>query len=337
MSYTLRTFLCLSLVASSFCPVGALALSGKEKAPIEYPESGKVIANPPKRRDFYQIETVNALYLLQYTKTTGFHLGSGEFNFNGKPVEIGDTVQFRVEGEWAYIPAANGEEGKLQIFTAELKTIPPAAPSPVSPSASGQSTSRSAPEAIVTGSGIHIMGQKQVGWSTNPSSVGTASFSAPRFAPPIAAASPSAPVIATGPVMAIPATGGAPVLVTPTGPVGGGVVTGIPVTGGAPIVGIPTGPVMGAPMGAPRPGGGGGGGPRWVHLLRLQSGNKMFQLECSRKPCEIDKKQIELGDTLTLRTEKKWAYVSFVQGSGTKEQKLRILSETEGEAASATR
>jgi len=63
----------------------------------------------------------------------------------------------------------------------------------------------------------------------------------------------------------------------------------------------------------------------------------MFQLECSRKPCEIDQKQIELGDTLTLRTEKKWAYVSFGQGSGTKEQKLRILSETEGEAASATR
>ena len=77
-----------------------------------------------------------------------------------------------------------------------------------------------------------------------------------------------------------------------------------------------------------------GGGPRWVHLLRLQAGNKIYQLECSGKPCEVDKKQIELGDTLTIRAEKKWAYVTLTLGTGAKEQKLRILSETKGEPTS---
>jgi hypothetical protein len=202
---------------------------------------------------------------------------------------------------------------------------------------------------MVIGTGMHIMGQKQMAWSTNPSSVGRVGFggSTPGVAmasPGIAMATPSAPVMATGPVMAIPVTGGAPVLMTPTGPTGGGLMTGIPVTGGAPVTAIATGPVMGvpiggAPMGAARPGGMavGGGGPAWVHILRIQSGKNIYQLECSAKPCEVDKKAIELGDTLVIRTEKKWAYVSFGTNSDGKEQKLRILGETEEDATSDTK
>jgi len=91
-------------------------------------------------------------------------------------------------------------------------------------------------------------------------------------------------------------------MVTPTAPMGGGVVTGVPVTGGVPIVGVPVGGgtmAGGAMSGAPH-----GGGPAWVHILHVQVGKTGYTLECSVKPCAIDKKQIELGDALAIRKEK---------------------------------
>jgi len=88
---------------------------------------------------------------------------------------------------------------------------------------------------------------------------------------------------------------------------------------------------MGTRVGGPAMSG--GGPPPWVHLLRVRAGENIYQLECSAKPCEIDKKPIELGDLLVVRAEKKWAYVSSGSASGGKGQKFRILSETEDEAA----
>ena len=54
-----------------------------------------------------------------------------------------------------------------------------------------------------------------------------------------------------------------------------------------------------------------------------------YTLECSTKLCEIDKKQIQFGDRLVIWTDKHWAYVTFGTGSTEKEQKFRILNETE--------
>ena len=71
------------------------------------------------------------------------------------------------------------------------------------------------------------------------------------------------------------------------------------------------------------------GPPPWVHLLRVKAGRNIYQLECSTRPCAVDKKEIGLGDTLVIRAEKKWAYVSSGASSGRKEERLRILSETE--------
>lgn len=232
-----------------------------------------------------------------------------ECKVDDRPIVDGDTVQFRVDGDLAYMPGVKGSEGKLRILTSELKVTPPLPP----PAASEGKGSNPADErGQVIGTGMHMLGQKQQAWSTDPSSVKRPSYNG----------ASSGPAMATGPVMAVPVTGGPPVMVMPTGPVGGGVVTGVPVTGGPPIVGMPTGPVGGAHTG-------GGGPPPWVHLLRVRAGNQIYQLECDARPCENDKTRFGLGDTILIRTEKKSAYVSSDTGTAAKEQKFRILDKTE--------
>jgi hypothetical protein len=331
MSRTLRNSSIYCVVLSCVLAFCLLPSWAKDKEAPDYPLSGKVLSSSAKGLHSYQIETDSRIYLLMCERVKGFHMGLPDCLVGDKPIATGDTVQFRVDGDRAFMPVAKGED-ELRILTTEFKVIPP-----LPPAAAGESGKGSNPgneRGMVIGTGLHIMGQKQA-WSTNPSSVNQGVFRAGAPAPGIAMATPSAPVMATGPVMAIPVTGGAPVMVIPSGPVGGGIVTGVPVTGGAPITGIATGPVMGMPMAGAAHAGGpamGGGGPAWVHILRVQSGKNIYQLECSAKPCEVDKKQIELGDALVIRAEKKWAYVSFGTDSGVKEQKLRILSETEDEA-----
>jgi hypothetical protein len=309
----------------------------KDKDAGNYPLNGKVLASSAKGMHSYQVATNTRVYLLLCEKVPGFHMGLPDCKVGDRPIASGDAVEFRVEGDWAYMPAAKGGEEELRILTTEMKEMPPLPKPAVSESGKGVISANE--QGMVIGTGMHILGQKKVGWSTNPALAGQPNVGMVAPAGGIAMATPSAPVIATGPVMAIPATGGAPVMVMPTGPTGGGVVTGIPVTGGAPVIGMATGPVMGipiggAPMGAAHAGGAvmGGGAPPWVHILRVRVGETIYQLEGSAKPCELDKKPVELGDTLAIRVEKKWAYLSSGSGSGAKEQKFRILGETEDEA-----
>ncbi|MFY9855056.1 MAG: hypothetical protein WAK26_14390 [Terracidiphilus sp.] len=329
-----RSFSFTVVVLSSVLPFSVLPSWAKDKQANDYPLSGKVLSSSSKGAHSYQVETDSRIYLMLCEKAKGFHMGLPECKVDDRPIANGDKVQFRVDGDFAYMPVAKGAEDELRILTTELKVIPPLPPPTAGANGAG---SKDDERGVVIGTGMHIMGQKHVAWSTDPSSVGRPFFSAGAAAPGIAMATPSAPVMATGPVMAIPVTGGAPVMMMPTGPVGGGPMMGVPVTGGAPVMGMPTGPVMGMPMGGAAFGAahaGGGGGPVWVHLLRVKAGGSIYQLECSRKPCEVDKKEIGLGDTLVIRAEKKWAYVSTGDGSGRKEQKLRILGETEEEDAS---
>jgi hypothetical protein len=122
-------------------------------------------------------------------------------------------------------------------------------------------------------------------------------------------------------------------MVTPVGPTTGGVVTGVPVTGGAPITAIPTGPVTGTPVGGAPAGGHvvmGGGAPQWLHVLRIQTATKVYQLEGSTKPGKLANKEIELGDTITLRTDKKekHTYLSSDPYDPVAEQEYKILSVT---------
>jgi hypothetical protein len=340
MSRTLQSSTFSRIVLSGVLVFCLLPSWAKDKQATDYPLSGKVLSSSSKGMHSYQVATDTRIYLLLCERAKGFHMGLPVCKVGDQPIAAGDTIQFRVDGDRAYLPVANGED-ELRVLTTEYKAIPPL---PAPAASDGKGSNAAGERGLVIGTGMHIAGQKQVGWSTNPSSVNPTVFNGAGPAQGIAMATPSAPVIATGPVMAIPATGGAPVMVMPTGPTGGGIVTGVPVTGGASVIGMATGPVMGmpiggAPMGAAHAGGVavGGSGPAWVHILRVKADKTIYLLECSAKPCEVDKKKIALGDTLVIRAEKKWAYVSFGTGSGGKEQKLRILSETEDDAASNTK
>ena len=308
------------LLALSVCTMPSWA---RDKKAGTYPLSGKVLAVSPKREHWYQVATDSRVYLLLCERTKGVHFSMPECKINDRPIAVDDTVQFCVDGDRAYLPDVKGEEQELSVLTEEFKTMP-VSPQPAA-GESGQG-SNAAVRGMVIGDGIHIAGDKHMSWSLDPSSV---SPQAPNLKIPGQGMMASRPAVPTGPVLAVPATGGAPVLVSPTAPAAGGVVTGVPVTGGAPIVGIPVGGAAMAGGGAPH-----GGGPPMVHVLHVQAGKDIYTLECSVKPCNIDKKQIELGDMLTIRTEKKWAYVSLGTGS---EQKLRILSDKEEDEAPAAK
>jgi hypothetical protein len=62
------------------------------------------------------------------------------------------------------------------------------------------------------------------------------------------------------------------------------------------------------------------GSAKGAHSYQVATESRIYLLLCE-------------GDTLVARAEKKWAYVSSGKESGGREQKYRILSETEDEAA----
>lgn len=322
----------LSLAALLFLVVPSMA---DDKPAPSYNETATVLATIDKHGHFYQVATDSKIYLFMCTKVKTFQLGAPDCKVGDKPIAKGDTVHFRIDSDWAYMaPVSEGIEERLRILATELKTIPPLPAAP--PADTDKKSKTTAESGVVIGTGMHIRGQHGSSWSTIPTGVGS----------PITTASAGTPVIPTGPVLATPVTGGAPVVVSPVGPTSGGVITGVPVTGGAPITAIPTGPVTGIPVGgAPGSGGmqmgGGGGAPPWVHILRIQTAGKIYQLECSKKPCRAANKEIALGDALSFRVDKKWAYLSGgMQGSGTgnaEEEKYRILGVTEAGSPSASK
>jgi hypothetical protein len=308
MPRTARSLAFFSFVLGGVLSFCLSPLWAKEKPVPEYPLSGKVLASSAKGTHSYQIATDSRIYLMMCMRVSGFHWGMAECKVNDKPIAVGDTIQFRVDGDKAFMPDLKGEE-ELRVLTTEFKVIPELAPAAAGESGKDAGSER----AQVIGTGVHIRGQKMVAWSTDPSSVKRPSYNGGSAG-------------SMAPVMAIPVTGGAPVMMMPTMPSSGAFVMGVPATGGA--------PVMGVRMGGPAMGG--GGPPPWVHILRVRAGESLYVLECPGKACEVDKKQIELGDTVLMRAEKKWAFVSSEGNSGGKEAKFRILNETEDEPASDT-
>ncbi len=327
-----RIFLLAAILSCIVLSSVVLSLAD-DKPADKYNETATVLSATSKHGHFYQVSTDSRIYLLLCEHNGTLHLGAAECKVGDKFIAAGDVIHFRIDGDWAYMaPMPAGNEEKLRILTTELKVIPPLPPAtsaavastPVASTPNSKSPATSGEQGIVIGTGLQVKGQHGVGWSTTPA------------ASPIQAASAATPVMPMAPVMAVPVTGGAPVVVMPTAPTTGGVVTGVPVTGGAPITAIPTAPVMGMPVGgAPAGGGlviGGGSAPQWEHVLRIHTAGRTYQLECSSKPCSIAKKNLALGDTVTFRIDKKWAYLSTgAPGSSPDpqdEQRYKILSAT---------
>ena len=142
-----------------------------DKAAPQYAESGSVLSAISKHGHFYQVATDKNIYLLMCTKVKAIQFGEPECKIGDKPIATGDTVHFRIDGDWAYMPPiAEGTEEKLRILTTELKIIPPlpaAAPPANAPAANapatasaghdkGSTTAREA--AIVIGTGFSKIG-----------------------------------------------------------------------------------------------------------------------------------------------------------------------------------
>ena len=242
---------------------------------------------------------------------------------SGKPIVVKDTVQFRIEDEddaaVAYIPARGNKEERLRIVSTELKVLPPL-PATTNPSV-GESCA-------VLGNGMDLV-QSQYSIDLG---------SPPAFSDVPATVTDNSPAMPTGPVMAIPVTGGPPVPVIATGPVTGGVMTGIPVTGGVPVTAIPVAPVPGTTTVATAlldrsvsayPNSTTSTtftASEWDPFLRVQTAGKIYKLTCSVKECWLKYREPQLGDLLTIRIKNGVAYLSWQPPGPKGEQKFAILS-----------
>ncbi len=117
--------------ALALCAVWLLLLMGSvfgEKATKTYPEEGKVVGTGMAERGqevkshLYKVETATRIFVLDCGTRFGF---SGDECGGQRKIQIGDTVHFRVDKNWVYIPITAAEqhtgEQKLRIVSQELK------------------------------------------------------------------------------------------------------------------------------------------------------------------------------------------------------------------------
>jgi hypothetical protein len=292
-------------------PIASLAAPA-----YNYPLTGTVLEAKTilGRAHAYKIETDTSIYKLLCYRHALMVALPAECTVNGKPLATGDEVHLRTDGKTIFLEAGNNKEHQLSILLEEAKILPPLlAPSGVA----GEG-------AVLLARGLELSSQS-VAQST-PS---------PVFPTPVSSTS----TIPSGPVIAIPATGGAPVLVTPTSPVTGGVVTGINTATGQPVTGISTSPINTSSSTSPSLFGSASSssGPAWMAVLYLQTESHIYKVACAAWSCAGVGHQLALGDLLVARISGKWAYVSSASASGQngkmKESKFRVLSVTSADDA----
>jgi hypothetical protein len=319
----IRSLRCAAFL--SFCVFATGSSSATSAGGRDYPESGTVSSMSSKGGYVYVVATEKRLYQLLCARYALF--GQPECKLDGKPIAAGDVLHFRLEKDFAYIAEGmSGDEEKFRILMTTLKETPK--PPAVDATQGAASATPQKENGVVIGTGVQVKGAKG------------SYLSAPAAGAP--GAQP-ATGIATGPVVGVPVTGGAPVTVVPVAPAANGApVIGVPTAGGAPVTVVPVAPVGGAGMppaggagagGVPRSSGG-GGGPVWVHLALVQTQTHAYELECSTKPCELGDKPIELGDNLTFRIEKNWAYFAIDPNNPKREERFKILKDEPIAAAS---
>ena len=93
------------------CAAAGLALA-QDRAAGEYPERGKVIAHSSSAKasaggvSVFRVETETRIY---------------EFEEKGEAkLAVGDVIQFRIEGDWAYV-GRGPKEQKFRVVDTQLK------------------------------------------------------------------------------------------------------------------------------------------------------------------------------------------------------------------------
>jgi len=128
MLRSLRRFSFIGVVLLSVVAFCLLPAWAKDKQANDYPLSGKVLSSSSKGAHAYQVETESRIYLMLCERVKGFHMSLPECKVDDRPITDGDTVRFRVDGDFAFMPVAKGAEDGLRILTTELKVIPPLPP-----------------------------------------------------------------------------------------------------------------------------------------------------------------------------------------------------------------
>ena len=250
-----------------------------------YDMSGTVIAIAQDSGAVYEIESSDSVYTLACARS---RFKQVKCDWNGHSIIAGDHVSFRIKGIYAYMPVSTDDEERFTVLMTEIKQLPPLPTVPVG-----------LESAVVRGVGF-----------TSSGSIPSASVAATHAPAPGSMA----------PVVAVPTTGGVPVVVVPTAPATSPVITGVPTTGGAPITAVAVAPPTDTiPSIASTD-----SEPQWIRVLRVQTTSHIYDLTCDANSCKLNGKSIQLGDLLALRIDKKRAYVSV--GGNSPERRFAILA-----------
>jgi len=111
MRYNLLRLGALGIFCCFVCAAAGLALA-QDRAAGEYPERGKVIAHTSSAKAsaggvaVFRVETETRIY---------------EFEEKAEAkLAVGDVIQFRIEGDWAYV-ASGAREQKFRVIDTQLK------------------------------------------------------------------------------------------------------------------------------------------------------------------------------------------------------------------------
>jgi hypothetical protein len=97
----------------------------KKKVVADYDQSGSVLSYNHDGQ-IYRVATDRLIFTLTCDKVKKLQFHDPQCSVNGRPIVVGDTVRFRIDGDQAYLPPVSGSmEQELQILFTELKSPPP--------------------------------------------------------------------------------------------------------------------------------------------------------------------------------------------------------------------
>jgi hypothetical protein len=113
-----RSFVMAGVVLLIFAPWA----EAKKKAAVDYDLSGSVLFYDHDGQ-VYKFATDRLVYTLTWDKVKKLQFRDPQCQVNGRPIVVGDSVRFRIDGDQAYLPPASGSsEQELQVLFTELKT-----------------------------------------------------------------------------------------------------------------------------------------------------------------------------------------------------------------------